>query len=131
MSEPRWITKEQAVRMHAEQLAVFGGPAGLRDEGMLESALGRPQNKWSFGETDYDVLAAAYAFGIARNHPFVDGNKRIGHVAMEVFLINGYEIEASVDDQETIIIDVASGKVSRIELSEWISKHIGESKDPS
>jgi death-on-curing protein len=76
--------------------------------------------------------AAALGHSLIQNHPFVDGNKRIGHAAMEVFLLlNGHEIEASVDDQEKIIIDVASGKVSRIELSEWINKHMVAKNDPS
>ena len=86
MSEPIWLDVEILIDLHAEQLALFGGPDGIRDQGMLESALGRPINKFSYGETDLAALAAAYAFGIARNHPFVDGNKRAAFGALIVFL---------------------------------------------
>ena len=74
MSEPIWLTVEDIVALHGEQLALFGGPEGLRDQGLLESALSRPINRWNYGESDLAKLAAAYAFGIAKNHPFVDGN---------------------------------------------------------
>jgi len=121
MSEPRWITREQAIRMHAEQLAVFGGPAGLRDEGMPESALGRPQNKWAFGETDYAVLAAAYAFGIARNHPFVDGNKRAAFMVMMTFLRkNGIAFAPSAAEATIAIMDLAAGEIAEDGLARWI-----------
>ena len=86
MTEPRWITLRLAIDVHAAQLALFGGPAGIRDEGLLESALGRPLNKWAYGAEDMAELAAAYAFGIARNHPFVDGNKRAAFACMMLFL---------------------------------------------
>lgn len=121
MSEPRWITKAQVIRMHAEQLAVFGGPAGLRDEGMLESALGRPQNKWAFGETDYAALAAAYAFGIARNHPFVDGNKRAAFMAMMTFLRKNGIAFAPDPAQATVAIQgLAAGEIEEEGLARWI-----------
>ena len=76
MSEPFWLTRQMIIAIHDEQLAILGGASGIRDEGMLESALDRPNNKWSYEKADLAELAAAYAFGIARNHPFVDGNKR-------------------------------------------------------
>lgn len=121
MSEPRWITKDQAVRMHAEQLAAFGGPVGLRDEGMLESALGRPQNKWAFGETDYAVLAAAYAFGIARNHPFVDGNKRAAFmVAMTFLRKNGIAFAPKPAEATVAIQGLAAGEIAEDGLARWI-----------
>ena len=78
MSEPQWLELNIVLDVHAEQLALFGGADGVRDLGLLESALARPLNKYSYGETDVAVLAAAYGFGIARNHPFIDGNKRTG-----------------------------------------------------
>ena len=84
--EPRWITYEQAIDMHSRQLRRFGGAPGLRDEGMLRSALLRPVNKWQYEQAEIAELAAAYAFGLARNHAFVDGNKRIAFHAMMVFL---------------------------------------------
>ncbi len=86
MSEPIWLDVREVIDMHAEQLEMFGGPEGIRDQGMLELAIARPLNRWHYGETDLAVLAAAYAFGLAKNHPFVDGNKRIAFHAMMVFL---------------------------------------------
>jgi death-on-curing protein len=121
MIEPRWITKAQAVRMHAEQLAIFGGPAGLRDEGMLESAPGRPQNKWAFGETDLALLAAAYAFGIARNHPFVDGNKRAAFlVAMTFLRKNGIKFAPRPAEATVAMIGLAGGEIDEDGLARWI-----------
>ena len=121
MSEPRWITKAQIIRIHAEQLAAFGGPEGLRDEGMLESALGRPQNKGAFGETDYPVLAAAYAFGLARNHPFVDGNKRAAFMALMTFLRkNGIAFAPDPAQATVAMIDLAAGEIAEDGLARWI-----------
>src|SRR3981189_2629381 len=85
-NEPRWITYEQAIAIHSRQLRRFGGAPGLRDEGMLRSALERPINKWRYEQPDMAELAAAYAFGLAKNHAFVDGNKRIAFMAMVGFL---------------------------------------------
>ena len=121
MSEPRWITKSQAIRMHAEQLATFGGPSGIRDEGMLESALGRPQNKWSYGETDLAALAAAYAFGIARNHPFVDGNKRAAFICMVVFLRkNGIVFAPPEALASAAMVALAAGEIDEENFARWI-----------
>ena len=86
MSEPRWVTVSQAFRIHGEQLALFGGPAGIRDEGALDSAIDRPRNKYLYEQPDLASLAAAYAFGIAKNHPFVDGNKRTAFAVLMTFL---------------------------------------------
>ena len=86
MTEPEWLELGIVLDFHAEQLALFGGPEGIRDLGLLESALARPQNKFMYGENDLAALAAAYGFGIARNHPFVDGNKRTALASMIVFL---------------------------------------------
>ena len=121
MSEPRWVTTSQAIKIHAEQLAIFGGPAGNRDQGMLESALGRPQNKWSYGETDMATLAAAYAFAIARNHPFVDGNKRAAFMVMTVFLRkNGLAFAPSEALATEAIVSLAAGEVDEDGLTRWI-----------
>ncbi|MEW5964735.1 MAG: type II toxin-antitoxin system death-on-curing family toxin [Pseudomonadota bacterium] len=121
MSEPRWITKAQAIRIHAEQLAIFGGPAGIRDEGLLESALGRSQNKWTYGETDLAALAAAYAFGIARNHPFVDGNKRAAFMCATVFLRkNGVGFAPDEAEATAAILGLAAGEVEEEGLARWI-----------
>ena len=121
MSEPRWVTTSQAIKIHAEQLAIFGGPAGIRDQGMLESALGRPLNKWSYGETDMATLAAAYAFAIARNHPFVDGNKRAAFMVMTVFLRkNGLAFAPSEALATEAIVSLAAGEVDEDGLTRWI-----------
>jgi death-on-curing protein len=121
MTEPVWLTVELVIAIHDEQLREFGGPPGLRDAGMLELALGGPQNKWSYGETDLAALAAAYAFGIARNHPFVDGNKRAALLALVTFLgLNG--IEFVVDEAEAVVMirDLAAGEVEEDGLARWI-----------
>lgn len=121
MSEPIWLSGELVVAIHGEQLQQFGGPAGLRDPGMLESALGRPRNKWSFGEEDIAVLAAAYAFGIARNHPFVDGNKRAALLSLITFLgLNGIDFEASNSEAVVMIQALAAGEMSEDGLALWI-----------
>jgi death on curing protein len=123
----RYLSLQEVISLHSLLIEQSGGSSGLRDRGALESAVAQPEASFG-GEDLYPDLAsktAALGHSLIQNHPFVDGNKRIGHAAMEVFLLlNSHEIDASVDDQETIIINVASGKVSRIELSEWISKHI-------
>src|ERR1041384_7207897 len=123
----RYLSVQEVVSLHSLLIAQSGGSSGLRDRGALESAVAQPEA--SFGGQDLypDLASKAAALGhsLIQNHPFVDGNKRVGHGAMEVFLLlNGYEIDASTDEQEIIIIDVARGEVSRIELSAWISKHI-------
>jgi len=123
----RYLSLQEVISLHSLLIAQSGGSSGLRDRGALESAVAQPEA--SFGGQDLypDLASKAAALGhsLIQNHPFVDGNKRVGHAAMEVFLLlNGNELDASVDEQEKIIIEVASGNVSRIELSGWISKHI-------
>ncbi len=121
MSEPRWVTLDQTIRIHAEQLARFGGPAGIRDSGMLESAITRPQNKYAYGETDLAVLAAAYAYGIARNHPFVDGNKRAAFMVMMVFLRkNGVAFAPDEPMATAAILGLAAGDIEEEGLTRWI-----------
>jgi death on curing protein len=121
MSEPVWLTLDLLIAIHDEQLREFGGPPGLRDAGMLGSALGRAQNKWSYGETDLAALAAAYAFGIARNHLFVDGNKRASLLSIVVFLgLN--DIDFVADNAEAIVMfqDLAAGEIEEEGLARWI-----------
>lgn len=121
MSEPRWVTLDQAIRIHAEQLVRFGGPAGIRDKGMLESAIARPQNKFSYGEKDIAALAAAYAFGIARNHPFVDGNKRAAFMVMMVFLRkNAIAFAPEEAMAAAAILGLAAGDIEEEGLTRWI-----------
>jgi death-on-curing protein len=121
MSEPIWLDVDEVIDMHAEQLAIFGGPEGVRDRGLLESAVLRPVNQWYYGQTDMAALAAAYAFGLARNRAFVDGNKRIAFHAMMVFLRgNGIEFAPDPAHATAIILSLAAGEVSEESLTRWI-----------
>ena len=121
MKEPVWLDVEIVTDLHAEQLALFGGPDGIRDQSMLESALGRPLNKFAYGETDLAALAAAYAFGSARNHPFVDGNKRAAFGAMIVFLgLNEVDFLVPPESATAIILALAAGEVGEEGLTRWI-----------
>jgi death-on-curing protein len=121
VSEPEWLDLQIVLDVHDAQLGLFGGAEGLRDQGLLESALARPQNKFAYGETDLAALAAAYAFGIARNHPFIDGNKRSAFAAIIVFLgLNGVEFDAPSAQATAIILDLAAGLVSEDGLTRWI-----------
>jgi death-on-curing protein len=121
VNEPVWLDAEIMIDVHAEQLALFGGPEGIRDLGMLESALGRPVNKFSYGEEDLAALAAAYAFGIARNHPFVDGNKRAAFAAIIVFLgLNDIAFAPPPAEATAIILALAAGEVGEDGLARWI-----------
>jgi death-on-curing protein len=122
--EPDWLSFEQVLAMHSRQLRRFGGAPGLRDEGMLRSALERPVNKWQYEQADaldLAVLAAAYAFGLAKNHAFVDGNKRIAFMAMVVFLRkNGVRFAPDQAQSTKIILALAAGEVSEESLTRWI-----------
>lgn len=121
MSEPVWLTAELVIAIHDEQLRQFGGPEGLRDLGMLESAVDRPHNKWAYGETDLAVLAAAYAYGIARNHPFVDGNKRAALLSLVTFLgLNGIDFLADEMDTVATIRALAAGELDEDSLAAWV-----------
>ncbi|WP_339030970.1 type II toxin-antitoxin system death-on-curing family toxin [Bradyrhizobium symbiodeficiens] len=121
MSEPFWLTRRIIIAIHDEQLAIHGGAGGLRDEGMLDSALDRPRNKWAYENADLPELAAAYAFGIARNHPFVDGNKRTSLLALYTFLgINGVDYVVPEAEAAAIILSLAAGEVSEESLTRWI-----------
>lgn len=130
----RFLSLQEVISLHSRLISQSGGSSGLRDRGALESAVAQPEASFGGEELYPDLASKAAALGhsLIQNHPFVDGNKRIGHAAMEVFLLlNSHEIDASVDEQEAIIIEVASGKVSRIELSKWVSKHMVLRNDPS
>ena len=119
--EPAWVTYEQAIAIHSKQLRRFGGAPGLRDEGMLQSALQRPQDKWHYEQSELPELAAAYAFGLAKNHAFVDGNKRIAFMTMMVFLRkNGVRFAPDPAHATTIIMSLAAGEVSEESLVRWI-----------
>ncbi|MFM2444998.1 MAG: hypothetical protein RJB09_2184 [Pseudomonadota bacterium] len=121
MSEPVWLTESLVIDIHAEQLAIFGGPAGIRDAGLLSSALARAPNKFAYGETDMAALAAAYVFGISKNHPFVDGNKRASFAALIVFLgLTGIDFIVAETPATAMILEVAAGNVSEDGLTRWI-----------
>ncbi len=121
MSEPVWLTPALVKAIHEAQLKRFGGPAGLRDEGALESALGRAQNRCAYELSDLSSLAAAYAFGISRNHQFVDGNKRAALLSLVVFLgLNGIEFVADEAEAVVMIRGLAAGEVGEEGLARWI-----------
>jgi death on curing protein len=125
MIEPIWLDRDVVIDMHSEQLAMFGGPDGIRDIGMLESAPARPQSRWHYGETDMAALAAAYAFGLARNHPFIDGNKRIAFHTLVVFLrLNGIAFAPEPAHATAIILSLAAGEVSEESLARWIRDNL-------
>ena len=118
---PKWLTYEQVVAIHSRQLRRFGGSAGLRDDGLLRSALERPVNKWHYEQAELAVLAAAYAFGLAKNHPFVDGNKRIAFMTMMIFLRrNGIRFAPHQAHATKMMLALAAGEVSEASLARWI-----------
>jgi death-on-curing protein len=119
--EPEWLTKEDVLRAHSRELQIFGGAPGIRDDGALESALGRPLNKWQYENAELPELAAAYAYGVVRNHLFVDGNKRAGFIAMVAFLLLNH-IEFAPDPLEgaAVILGVAAGEIDEAGLTRWI-----------
>jgi death on curing protein len=121
MNEPFWLTVAMIVAIHDEQLATHGGPAGLRDHALLESALDRPRNKWAYEQAAFPELAAAYGYGIARNHPFVDGNKRTALLAIYTFLgVNDVEFIVPEAEAAAMILSLAGGEVSEESLARWI-----------
>ena len=124
MTEPFWLTRQMVVAIHDEQLTIHGGASGLRDEGMLESALDRPKNRWSYEQAELAELAelaAAYAFGIARNHPLVDGNKRTSLLALYTFLgVNGVDFIVPEAEAAAMTLALAAGEVSEESLTRWI-----------
>ncbi|BCW87047.1 hypothetical protein sos41_01730 [Alphaproteobacteria bacterium SO-S41] len=116
-----WLNKRALIAAHDEQIAEHGGASGLRDDGLLDSALARPENLAAYGEPDVFELAAAYAFGLARNHPFVDGNKRIAGIAAETFLaLHGFSLEADDADFVLTILSLAAGDLAEVELADWL-----------
>ncbi len=122
----RWLDRELLLAIHEEQLAQHGGGAGIRDIGLLESALARPINQAGYtADADVCALATAYAFGIARNHPFIDGNKRTAYVAMELFLIDhGFILTAEDGEAVLTFIALASGHIGEEELAAWIRRNV-------
>ena len=125
MKAPRWLSKQLVLAVHDRQLAEHGGAAGVRDEGLLESALARPVNLHAYGGGDASALAAAYAFGIARNHPFIDGNKRTAFVACELFLAaNGFELGAADEECLAMMLGLAAGEIGEDEFAAWLRESV-------
>ena len=125
MNEWRWISSEAAVAIHEEQLAEWGGGAGTHDEGGLLSALARPQNLLAYGGPDAAALAAAYAYGVAKNHPFVDGNKRTAWVLARLFLEkNGVVLNYRDTDAVIAMLDLAAGEMSEDEFTVWLRERV-------
>ena len=121
----RWLSEAIILAAHEQQIAEHGGEPGLRDAGLLRSALARPQNKAAYGAPDGAALAAAYAFGIARNPPFVDGNKRMALLAAEIFLIdNGFVVTADDAAVYDVIMRLAAGTLGEVALASWMRKNI-------
>ncbi|MDO5693280.1 MAG: type II toxin-antitoxin system death-on-curing family toxin [Pseudomonadota bacterium] len=121
----RWLPREVLIAVHEEQLAEHGGAVGLRDEELFDSALARPQQLANYGEPDAADLAAAYAFGLLRNHPFIDGNKRTGYVAAELFLaLNGYAMTASDESATLTTLSLAAGDIDEAAFAGWLHRHL-------
>jgi death-on-curing protein len=126
---PVWLEIADALAIHDRQLAEHGGGTGVRDAGMLDSALARPVNRWSYGEEDRCALAAAYAYayGVARNHPFVDGNKRTAWILARLFLaLNGVAPVFAPEDAIRTMLALAAGELSEEELADWFRQHLRE-----
>ena len=120
----RWISKQALLLLHAESLAEHGGGQGLRDEGLLDSALARPQNLAAYGEPDHAALAASYGLGVAKNHPFVDGNKRAALLATGLFLyLNGWRLTASQADTTLAMLSLAAGELSEDAFAAWLRRN--------
>lgn len=125
MTDPIWIRRDLVLAIHDEQIAEHGGASGLRDEGLLESALARPVNLAAYGDPDLAALAAALGFGIARNHPFIDGNKRTAYVAVETFLIlNGHDLTATDAEAIVAMLDLAAGDLPEDGFAAWARDHL-------
>lgn len=121
MKEPEWLTFAIIVAIHDEQLAIHGGSSGIRDTALLESALDRPRNKWAYEQAELPELAAAYGYGLAKNHPFVDGNKRAALLAIYTFLgINDIDFVVPEAEAAAMILSLAAGEVSEENLARWI-----------
>jgi death on curing protein len=124
MREPVWIDPAVVLALHDEQLVEHGGQAGLRDASLLDSALARPRNRFAYETTDLPALAASYTFGLVRNHPFIDGNKRTGLVVAELFLSLN-EVELTATDAECVMafLQLAAGEMTEASLAGWIAEH--------
>ncbi len=125
MSEWKWVNRQVLLLLHDESLAEHGGAPGLRDEGLLDSALARPVNLALYEQPDVASLAASYGVGLAKNHAFVDGNKRAAFLAIGLFLaVNGYRLRTTQVDATLTVIDAAAGVIDEAAFAQWIREHI-------
>lgn len=126
MTEPRWLSPVHIAAIHTDQIQAHGGSLGLRDKGLLTSALERPRNRLRYDpDADLAALAAAYGFGLSSNHPFVDGNKRVAFQAMYLFLgLNGFRIDAPEEEVVSLMISLASGDLDEPALADWLRNHL-------
>jgi death-on-curing protein len=121
MKTPVWVLRDTVLLLHEQLLAEFGGLAGIRDEGMLDSALGKPENLFAYGKPNLFDLAASYGFGLIKNHPFIDGNKRVAFVTAVIFLeLNGYKFQASEADAAVRTLALAAGELTEFAYAEWL-----------
>jgi len=125
MTEPVWLDEDIAIAIHNAMIERHGGSEGVRDAGLLSSALERPRNRQAYEQPTLAELAAAYAFGIAKNHPFIDGNKRVAFMAAYTFLgLNGFQLVASETDAAIKFLALAAGELEEVELADWIAANI-------
>ena len=126
MKEPVWLTKSIVDEIHISQIREHGGQYGIRDINLLESALACPMNRWVYEqESDFVILAAAYGYGLAKNHCFIDGNKRVAFMAMYTFLgLNGYEIDATEPEVVDLMLGVADSSIAEKQLINWLRMHV-------
>lgn len=124
--EPLWLSRAVVDAIHADQVRQHGGLAGIRDDHMLESALARPRQKWEYdATTDIATIAAAYAFGCVRNHPYTDGNKRLGFMTLVTFLgINGRDLDTTDEDVVSTMLALADGRLTETQLANWVRTHL-------
>jgi death-on-curing protein len=121
MKTPAWVLRETVLTLHEQLLAEFGGAAGVRDEGLLDSALGKPENRFAHGTPTLFDLAASYGFGLVKNHPFIDGNKRAGFTVAVVFLeLNGYRFQATEAEAAVRTLALAAGEMTEQEFAAWL-----------
>jgi death-on-curing protein len=119
-----WINRRALLLLHGESLVLHGGAQGIRDEGLLDSALARPENLFHYGIPDLFDCAAAYAFGLAKNHPFIDGNKRAGFLGAGMFLrLNGYRLTATPQDATLTMLALAAGEIGESDYAAWLRTH--------
>ena len=124
MSEPVWVLRDVVLAIQEQLLAEFGGAAGIRDEGLLDSSLSRPENRYAYEQAGIFELAAAYAFGLVRNHPFIDGNKRIGFTVAILFLeLNGWRFSASEADAVVKTLALAASVMDEVEYADWLKAY--------